>query len=106
MGRDRQDRKFSGKEVLPEYLQEQDKPMALVATDVTNQLDVNKVVEEVRQAILDIQWREIDYLEAAWYIALNWTEEQCRSSCLWRFLLGQSEICTGVKFILPTCPRF
>ena len=86
MGRDR-----PGEEVLPEDLQEQDKPMALVATDVANlfpSLDVNKVVEEVRQAILesDIQWREIDYLEAARYVALNWTEEQCRSSCLWRIL--------------------
>ena len=43
------DRKFSGKEVLPEDLQEQDKPMALVATDVANLLDVNKVVEGVKR---------------------------------------------------------
>ena len=46
------DRKFSGKEVLPEDLQEQDKPMALVATDVANlfsSLDVNKVLEGVKR---------------------------------------------------------
>ena len=45
------DRKFTGNEVLPEDLQEQGTPMALVGTDVANlypSLDVNKVVEEVK----------------------------------------------------------
>ena len=75
------DRRYNGNEVLPEDLQEQSQPMALVGTDVANlypSLDVTKVVEEVRVAILesDIQWREVDYLEAARYVALNWTEEQ------------------------------
>ena len=46
------------------------------------------MVDEVEKAVLDskITWQEIDYLEAARYVALNCTEAECRSSKLWRIL--------------------
>ena len=42
----------------------------------------------VKEAVLksDISWEGINYMEAVRYIALNWTENQCRSSKLRRFL--------------------
>ena len=33
-----------------------------------------------------ISFQEIDYLEAARYIVLNWTEKKCRASKLWKVL--------------------
>ena len=82
---------YDGREVLHEDLQHQGVPMVLIGTDVINlypSLDIERVVEDVQQAILDsnITWREIDYLEAARYVALNWPEDKCRSSGLWRVL--------------------
>ena len=82
---------YTGNEVCHEDLQDQCVPMVLIGTDVVNlypSLDITRVVEDVQQAILDskITWREIDYLEAARYVALNWPETKCRSSGLWRVL--------------------
>ena len=34
----------------------------------------------------NIKWEENDYLEGARYVALNWSEDKCRSSGLWRIL--------------------
>ena len=44
-----------------------------------------KVVKDV---VMDskVCFEEIDYLEAARYVALNYTEEECRRSKLWRIL--------------------
>ena len=85
------DRMFLGQDVLHEDLQDQTSPMTLVGTDVANlypSLDISQVVDQVEQAILDssITWQSVDYLEAARYIALNWTEDKCRQSGLWRVL--------------------
>ena len=46
------------------------------------------MAERVKQAVMqsDISWENIDYLEGARYIALNWTEEQCRWSSLKKIL--------------------
>ena len=82
---------LDGNEVLQEELQDVSKPMVLVGTDVINlypSLDIREVVKNVKEAILDskIKWQEIDYLEGARYIALNWTEGRCRTSGLWRIL--------------------
>ena len=64
------DRQYSGREVLQEDLQDQSVPT-----------HVEKAVLET-----DIVWQEIDYLEGARYVALNWSEEKCRSSKLARIL--------------------
>ena len=47
-----------------------------------------RLVGEVKEAVLKsgIKWQEIDYLEGARYVALNWSEQQCRSSGLRRIL--------------------
>ena len=83
--------KLQSKEVPLEELQEQGVPMVIVGTDVVNlypSLDIDRVVEDVEQAMLDtkIRWTEIDYLEAARYVALNWSEDECRRSGLGRIL--------------------
>ena len=46
------------------------------------------MAERVKQAVMqsDISWENIDFLEGARYIALNWTEEQCRRSSLKKIL--------------------
>ena len=85
------DRRFSSQEVLPEDIQDQTVPMIILGSDVVNlypSLDTRKVVGEVKNAILDsdIKWEEMDYLEAARYVALNWPEEKCRRSELRRVL--------------------
>ena len=85
------DRKVSGNEVNHEDLQDVTVPMIIVGTDVVNlypSLDIGKVVGQVREAVQNsnIKWEETDYLEGARYVALNWSEEKCRSSGLWRIL--------------------
>ena len=85
------DRKLDGTAVLLEDLQEQTEPMVIIGTDVINlypSLDITMVVGEVEEAILKsgIKWQDIDYLEGARYIALNWSEQQCRTSKLARVL--------------------
>ena len=85
------ERKYEGTEVLHEDLQEQSEPMLIIGTDVVNlypSLDISKVVGEVQEAIMGsrIEWQDIDYLEGARYIALNWSEQRCRGSMLWRIL--------------------
>ena len=84
-------RVFSGDEMLPEDIQDQSAPMVVIGTDVVNlypSLDIGQVVEEVREAILDtgIKFEDVDYLEAARYVALNWSESQCIRSGLRRIL--------------------
>ena len=85
------DRVYGGQDVLQEDLQDYTLPMVLLGTDVKNlypSLDITQVVGEVEQAIMDsdIKWEAVDYLEAARYVAMNWTETQCRQSGLWRIL--------------------
>ena len=85
------DRIFNSADVLHEDLQYQTIPMVIVGSDVVNlypNLDINKVVDTVQLAIMEssIQFDEIDYLEAARYVALNWTAEECRASPLGRIL--------------------
>ena len=82
---------FSSTEVLPEDLQDFQSPMALIGYDVVSlypNLDVSRIAENVKEAILDspVQWSNIDYMEAARYIALNWTKEECKNSSLYSIL--------------------
>ena len=76
---------------MHEDLQDVLKPMVIIGTDVVNlypSLDIKKVVGTVRDAVLNsnIKWEQNDYLEGARYVALNWSEEKCRASGLWRIL--------------------
>ena len=85
------ERKYDGRDVLQEDLQDQTVPMILVGTDVVNlypSLDIAKVVGEVTEAVIKsgIIWTDLDYLEGARYVALNWSEHQCRTSGLRRVL--------------------
>ena len=86
-----EDRVYSSGEVLPEDIQDQTTPMVVIGTDVVNlypSLDITKVVEVVKEAILDIgiSFDEVDYLEASRYVALNWSEAECQKSGLRRVL--------------------
>ena len=72
-----------GNVMLHEDVQDQTSPMVLIGTDVKNlypSLDINEVVGEVQRAVLDsgVVWKQIDYLEASRYVALNWTEDKCQ----------------------------
>ena len=65
--------------------------MVIVGTDVVNlypSLDVEKVVGIIREAVIKskVKWEEIDFLEAARYVALNWSAEKCKASKLGRIL--------------------
>ena len=65
--------------------------MVILGFDVVSlypNLDIEKVGERVKQAVLknNIKWEGINYMEAVRYIALNWTEVQCKSSKLRRVL--------------------
>ena len=85
------DRLIDSCEVNPEDLQDFSLPLVLVGSDVASlypNLDAEKVAELVYNAVLksEIKWSNIDYFEAARYLALNWSEEQCRSSKLRRIL--------------------
>ena len=86
-----QDRQFLARDMLEEDLHDQETPMVIIGTDVTSlypSLDIGKVVGEVQKAVMnsEVKWSNIDYLEAARYVALNWTEAQCRASGLRRVL--------------------
>ena len=74
------DRIITASEALPEDVQDRSLPMIVIGSDVVNlypSLDIQKIVGLVKQSLMDttIEWEEVDYLEGARYIALNWTEE-------------------------------
>ena len=85
------DRLIESREANPEDLQDFRFPMVLFGSDVTSlypSLDADKVATLIYNAIMktDIKWSHIDFMEAVRYIALNWTEEQCKKSSLRRVL--------------------
>ena len=85
------DRLWDSSEVLPEDLQDYQSRMVLMGFDVESlypNLDINMVGDRVKEAVLttDIIWDGINYMEAVRYIALNWSEEKCKSSKLRRVL--------------------
>ena len=78
-------------EVNPEDLQDYQTPMVVMGSDVVAlypSMDTRGVGDIVREAVKksDIDWRGVDYMEAVRYIALNWTEEQCKGSRLRKVL--------------------
>ena len=92
------DRKIDSKDALPEDLQDRSSPMVVVGSDVVSlfpSLDVEQVAAKVKDAVIasKIKWDEIDYLEGARYLALNWTAEECRTSKLRRVLPTRRKTC-------------
>ena len=80
-------------EVLPEDLQDFTVPMVIVGGDVVSlypNMKVKIVSGRVMEAILKspVIWREVDYLEAVRYIALNLSADECIQSGLRRRHLG------------------
>ena len=66
-------------------------PMIVVGADVKSlypSMDVKEVSRMMKEAILaaPISWEGVDLLECSRYVALNWTEDQCRKSKLRRIL--------------------
>ena len=51
--------------------------------------EVSRVVENIKDAVLKSRmiFKEVDYQEAARYLALNWDADKCRRSRLKRVLL-------------------
>ena len=84
-------RVFTTKEMLEEEIQDYTCPMVVVGSDVVSlypNLDVTRCSEIMKEAILrsPIKWDNMDYLECARYVALNWSHEKCRASRLRRIL--------------------
>ena len=78
-------------DALAEDIQDFENPMTIVGSDVVNlypSMEISEVMETVEEAIKEagITWEGIDYCEAARYLALNWSEEECRQSSLRRVL--------------------
>ena len=83
---DNLDRIISSLDVNKEDLQNFEVPMVIVGCDVTSlypSMKIDRIIEQVREAvkIAKITWREIDYLEALRYIALNSTAEEFLKMC-------------------------
>ena len=75
------DRIISSVDALPEDLQDYSLPMVVVGSDVEAlypSLDVDRVCEMIYGAVMNskIKWNNVDYREAARYIALNWSAEE------------------------------
>ena len=65
--------------------------MVMIGSDVVSlypNLKVGQIVEKIEDEMMrtDIKFENVDYLEAARYLALNWTTEECRQSKLRRVL--------------------
>ena len=96
---------ISSKDVNPEDLQDFMTPMILVGTDVESlypNLKVAEVSKRMKEAILEseMKWEDIDYMEAARYVALNWDEVKCRKSKLRKILprrRGKTGTRPGIK---------
>ena len=85
------ERTWLSTEVLPEDLQDYQRPMVVLGMDVVSlypNLDIEKVGDRIREAVMKspISWEGINYMEAVRYIALNWSEDKCRTSTLRRVL--------------------
>ena len=92
-------------EVNPEDIQDFTKPLVMIGSDVISlypNLDIAQVSRGMREAIKKsgITWEEVDYREAARYIALNWDKDKCESSSLRRVLprrRGRTGVRPGIK---------
>ena len=86
-----EERTFYSHEMLPEDRQDYMSPMVLVGSDVVSlypNLDVARVSKMMGEAVRlsPLKWEGVDWMECARYVALNLTNEECRSSKLRRIL--------------------
>ena len=77
--------------MLPEDIQDHESPMVLIGCDVDAlypSLEIESTARILREEIIKstVQWDDIDYMEGARYIALNWDAEKCTRSSLRRVL--------------------
>ena len=61
--------------------------MVIIGGDVVSlypNLDIQKIVEKLDLIIKEsgIKWSNVDMMEGARYLALNWTQEECNRSKL------------------------
>ena len=85
------ERTIESREALEEDLQDFTTPMVTIGSDVVSlypNLDVDKVVVRIEDEIrrTKMEFSNIDYLEATRYLALNWSQEECKKSKLRRVL--------------------
>ena len=86
-----EERILDSQDALEEDLQDFSAPMVIVGSDVESlypNLDVDQVIRRIEEEVIrtDMEFDNIDYLEATRYLALNWSEEQCRTHPLRRVL--------------------
>ena len=84
-------RTIRSQEARPEQIQDFEKPMVIIGSDVVAlypNLEIKRVTENVKEAIRKsgVRFEEVDYLEGARYLALNWSADECRKSKLGRIL--------------------
>jgi hypothetical protein len=77
-------------------LQDVNNPKLIVGADVESlypSLEAQTVANIVYKAMLEteIKFKNIDFKEAIRYIALNWTEKECRTSNIWKLLPWRSK---------------
>ena len=85
------DRKLDSRDALQEDLQDYSIPLVIIGSDVISlypNLDTTRVDENMIEIVkgANLVWSNVDLLEGARYLALNWTEEQVRRSSLRRLL--------------------
>ena len=72
-------------DALPEDLQDMESPAVIIGFDVVSlypNLEVSEVCRVIKESVQKskIRWSNVDMLEAVRFLALNWTEEECRKS--------------------------
>ena len=77
--------------MLPEDIQDYCSPMTIIGSDVVAlypNMEVERAAEIIKEAILrsPMEFKNLDLLECSRYVALNWTNEQCRASKIRRVL--------------------
>ena len=88
---DDMERIYSSKDMLVEDCQDYESPMVLIGSDVVSlypNLDVARASALMYEAVKvsPMEWENMDWLECSRYVALNWSQAQCRSSKLRRVL--------------------
>ena len=78
-------------DMLPEDIQDHCSPMTVIGSDVVAlypNMEVERAAEIMKEAILrsTMEFKNVDLLECSRYVALNWTQEQCRASKIRRIL--------------------
>ena len=84
-------RVYSSSEMLPEDVQDYSIPMTIIGSDVVAlypNIEVTRAAEIMKEAVMksEMEFDNIDLMECSRYVALNWTNAECRTSKLRRVL--------------------